>query len=59
MSDDINQGGKRLKSLADSGVKYIEVNGKCRRLCSINNCEKQSQREGLCTRHRTEKQNRQ
>ncbi|UJR20362.1 hypothetical protein I4U23_023493, partial [Adineta vaga] len=49
----------RVKSLAHSDVKKRLVNDKWRRICSIDNCQKQSQREGLCARHLTEKKNRQ
>ena len=37
-----------------------KFNGKqWRRLCSVERCEKESQRQGLCSRHNTEKRNRQ
>ena len=59
MSNELNQGKHRLKFLANSDVKKQFVNNKWRRLCSIDKCEKQSQRKGLCTRHLTENKRRQ
>ncbi|CAF1477844.1 unnamed protein product, partial [Adineta steineri] len=57
MSNNTIQEKTRAKSLADSSFKMIVVNGKRRRLCSVENCEKQSQRKGLCARHLTESKN--
>jgi len=54
MSNETGQEKKRLKTLVDSGIRYDECKGKRRRLCSVDKCEKQSQRKGLCARHLTE-----
>jgi hypothetical protein len=59
MSDNINQMRKRLKTLVNSGMEYNVVNGKRRRVCSVNMCDKQAQRKGLCARHLTENTNQQ
>jgi hypothetical protein len=52
MSNETGQEKKRLKTLVDSGIRYVVCNGKRRRLC--DKCEKWSQRERLCARHLTE-----
>jgi hypothetical protein len=59
MSNEIGQEKNRLKSLVDSGIKYKDVNGKRRRLCFVDTCQKQSHRKGLCARHLTENINQQ
>ena len=59
MSNETEHEKKRVKSLANSDVKKTLVNRKWRRLCSVNNCQKQSQRKGLCARHIKENSNRQ
>ncbi len=58
-SNDVMQEKGRVKSLANSAIKKKLVNNKYRRLCSINKCEKQAQRKGLCAKHLTENKNRQ
>jgi hypothetical protein len=50
---------RRVKSLAETNAKKKFAKNKWRRLCSINKCEKQAQRKGLCARHLTENKSRQ
>jgi len=54
ISNETRQAKKRVKSLADVDTKKKFLNGKWRRLCAINGCEKQAQRENLCAAHLTE-----
>ncbi len=58
-SNEVMQEKGRVKSLANSNIKKKFVNNKYRRLCSVNNCEKQAQRKGLCARHLTKNTNQQ
>ncbi|CAF1385002.1 unnamed protein product, partial [Adineta steineri] len=59
MSNSTSQEKTRVKSLATSHVKKKFINNKWRRICSVENCEKQSQRKGLCARHLSESKNQQ
>ncbi|CAF3939082.1 unnamed protein product [Adineta steineri] len=57
MSNSIIQKKTRVKSLATSDVKKKFINNKWRRICSVENCERQSQRRGLCARHLSGRKN--
>ncbi|CAF1100601.1 unnamed protein product [Rotaria sordida] len=59
MSNEVIQEKGRVRSLAETDVKKKLVNDKWRRICSIDKCEKQAQRKGLCARHLTEDKKRQ
>ncbi|CAF4154036.1 unnamed protein product, partial [Rotaria sordida] len=54
MSNEVTQNKGRVKSLAEADVKKKCINNKWRRVCSVEDCEKQAQRKGLCARHLTE-----
>jgi len=58
-SNETGQIKQRVKSLAEIDTKKKFINNRWRRLCSVNKCEKQVQRKGLCARHFTENKNRQ
>jgi hypothetical protein len=58
-SNETGQIKQRVKSLVEVETKKKFVKNKWRRLCSVNKCEKQVQRKGLCARHLTENKNRQ
>ncbi|CAF2997625.1 unnamed protein product [Rotaria sp. Silwood2] len=55
MSNERGQEKRRVKSLAETDTKKKYLNNKWRRLCSVTNCTKQVQKEGLCIGHYTEK----
>ena len=55
----LTQDKERVKSLANSTVKRKLINNKWRRLCSVDNCERMSQRYSLCARHFTKRKNQQ
>ena len=59
MSNEVIQEKGRVKSLAISDVKKKLIKNKWRRLCSVDNCDKQSQRDYLCAQHLTENKKRQ
>ncbi|CAF1315410.1 unnamed protein product [Rotaria sordida] len=54
MSNEVNQNKGRVKSLAEADVKKKCINNKWREVCSVEDCEEQTQRNGLCARHLTE-----
>lgn len=54
MANDASRIDGRLKSLVDSGVDYVLVNGKRRRLCSVRECDTYARGDGLCSRHRSD-----
>ncbi len=51
MSNETIREKGRVKSLATSNVKKRLINKKYRRLCSVDKCERQSRRKGLCAKH--------
>ena len=57
MSHEVSPKKRRLTSLIGSGIDYKTHNGKRRRLCSVDGCEKQAQRKTLCARHLNDSNN--
>ncbi len=51
MSNETVREKGRVKSLATSNVKKRLIKNKWRRLCSVDKCERQSRRKGLCAEH--------
>lgn len=52
-SNEVGQVKRRVKSLAEVDAKKKFINNRWRRLCSVDKCEKQVQKNGLCAQHFT------